>query len=561
MMAPRADPGFMPAPKKNMTTYGKASRKKPLPSNRAAPSSEQPSSPMPPSAKGDEDVTRRDVNIDNKPRQHTGGKEASRPAIQASTSTSGERVAPSTAPKASKPNPAMKRKPSQPQSISRPSKKQRSSSPDCSPQPQPAAKTSKQDAKQSLAAAMIAPRSPATPPEDVTMKNAASTMPFSPGTVKTLDTLAVGARKSAAPQKHIPLRPTAKSQIKSGSSAPKADAVPDPLPKATQAPAKPRRRLIDALASQAEASSEDDEEDNDSEQDMEPKNSRRSPAKDELISLDHVSPMPASPGPSRTRVPSRQVTLSTKKPGVKFTYSQQRTVLAEDPFDGLATGDDLLSQPLLPNSQSNLSAFSFDDDDGAATTGAVRSVHELRQAGANNRFADELDDILDRIGKPTPGKPSSMRRSALLDLSQKLRDKSFLRQFRSHSGEATLFRDLGKETDAIAGYALCCILVTLLASSASTHLYHELKTQGISQLLATLLPNELDIAAIAKDRKSNVSKHGQSVLLMTKSAILELDICESPQVAPPQLSPRTLALKCLELILLMYRAATGAVDV
>jgi hypothetical protein len=266
----------------------------------------------------------------------------------------------------------------------------------------------------------------------------------------------------------------------------------------------------------------------------------------------------STPPPSQAEQPSartfhRQAPVS-RKPGPKFTYSQQRTMLAEESLmDIVAFADEEESQKIPPflglgnmAKTSNLSAFSFvDDEDDTTNTGAVQSLHELRQAGANSRFSDEMADILDRIGSPST-KPSSLRRGALLELAQKMKEKSFRLQFRNHSGDGDLFKGLSTERDLVAGYAIVCILTTLLATSLSQLLFVQLQSEGITHLLLLLLEETSDVSAIVKDRKRNVSRNAQATLSTIKDAILKLPIWEP--TSPTLLSPRTLALKALDLL-------------
>ncbi|KAG7289008.1 hypothetical protein NEMBOFW57_005369 [Staphylotrichum longicolle] len=196
---------------------------------------------------------------------------------------------------------------------------------------------------------------------------------------------------------------------------------------------------------------------------------------------------------------------------------------------------------------STINTFSYlDEDDETVNTGAVRSIHELRQAGANSRFADEMDDILDRVGSPS-AKPSSLRRGALLELAQKMKHKDFRQQFRNHSDGGSLFKSLADETDLVSGYAILAIVTTLLAATTSAHLIQQLRAQGLAALLSKHLDNTADITQIVKDRKQNVSRNAQLTMATIKSSLLELPAWKP--VSPTSLSPRTLALKCLDLLM------------
>jgi hypothetical protein len=377
-----------------------------------------------------------------------------------------------------------------------------------------------------------------------------TTAPFSAKTARNLRELSIDSRAPAKTQA-IPLRltrtrtaPSATAIKKAPEPAVKKDKSPD-----RAAPSRPRKRLIDALAAQVEDSSSSEEE--------------------EALSQDVVMSVPSSPPlvlrnsppplvaeqPEARRALQRQISM-TRKPGPKFTYNQQRTMLAED---------SMLDIPSLPNLEeesqsrapflgfgsqtqmSQMSAFSFDDaEDETGNTGAVRGLHELRQSGANIRTSDQMGDILERVGSPS-AKPSSLRRGALLELAQKMKDQSFRRQFRNDRGSGELFKRLAEETDFVAGYAIISILTTLLATSPSQHLIQQLEPQGIASLLLLLIQETSDISVLAKDRKRNVSRAAQTTLSAVKTVVLELPTWEP--ISPTLLSPRTLALKALNLLI------------
>lgn len=393
-------------------------------------------------------------------------------------------------------------------------------------------------------------------PADLPMEDVDNTeTPFSSKTSKTLRELSID-NVTAEKVHSIPFRLTQKRSPRSSGPS-KKPAEPAARKARETKPAVPTRRgkrLIDALAAQVEDSPEQEQ----------------MPSQETPITTRSISPalvLNSSPPASQTEKPKatilhRQVSM-TRKSGPKFTYSQQRTMLAEEALmDIAALADDEESQrkPAYLGlgsmvSTSNLTAVSFvDDEDDTANTGAVRSLHELRQAGANSRFSDEMDDILDRIGSPS-AKPSSLRRGALLELAQKMKQADFRRQFRNHSSDGGLFKGLADEIDLVAGYAIASILTTLLATSLSQRLILQIQSEGISHLLQLLLDESSDISVIAKDRKQNVSRNAQGTLSTIKDSILRLPIWEP--ASPVSLSPRTLALKALDLLM---RHLTGSVS-
>ena len=394
------------------------------------------------------------------------------------------------------------------------------------------------------------------------MKDAASAfMPFSAKTSRTLKNLSVSSKNVGAKKQQIPIRLSVPPQSKAAPKKPsRPPTAPTPSTASTastaptgsqiQRPASQpirKRRLIDTLAAQEveEASSSEDE-----------TSSQRSEGLfSQPAQKSHHSPPPPATVLSQPTTPARPVMVA-KKTGPKFTYSQQRTMLADDDplfssggFSGLddgPAGGALFNFGRLTKS-STINTFSYlDEDDETANTGAVRSIHELRQAGANSRFADEMDDILDRVGSPS-AKPSSLRRGALLELAQKMKHKDFRQQFRNHSDGGSLFRSLPDETDLVSGYAILAIVTTLLAATTSAHLIQQLHSQGLAALISMLLGNTIDITQIAKDRTQNVSRNAQLTITTIKSSVLALPVWEP--FSPTSLSPRTLALKCLDLLM------------
>ena len=323
----------------------------------------------------------------------------------------------------------------------------------------------------------------------------------------------------------------------------------------------PRHRLIDSLVEQA--TGDDDREEDTSEPDQ-------SDIVEAFVSLSN--PVSSSQSVAR-EVPqpaSQSQSQGSQNIGPKFTYSKQRSMLAESDFLKQLELD-MPSQPIQPTlgkksrrgsipSLPKLQSFQEGDDEDSAV--AIKSVHELRQAGANNRFMDEIEDLLDRIGIPA-ATPSSMRRSGLLDIASKIKDKSFTRQFRSHGVEQRLFVHMGREIDVIAGLTMISILMALLAeSNIMPHVVTQLRVQGIARLLIRLLEVQTSISDLAKERKSNLSKVAQSLLSEHVEYLLGLSIWEEaqPKVQPKTISPRTVALKCLELMVRQTREAGNSGD-
>jgi hypothetical protein len=249
--------------------------------------------------------------------------------------------------------------------------------------------------------------------------------------------------------------------------------------------------------------------------------------------------------------------------GPKITYSHQRSILVEQDIPE----DISFSLPLheslpcnrrhnpggsypFPASVRSLHMRGDADEEQACVT--IRTIHELRQAGANRRFIDAMEDLLDRIENP------STRRSGLLDLAQKMEEKDFHHKFFSNGMEHRLYPHLEQERDVISGFLILSLLITLLdLGTTPMAIVHRL--QGMNRLLVHLLDVKDNVIAVAKDRRSNMSKYSQMALSCQVQSLLSLRVWKDLRVESA--SPRTVALRFLELLVRQSRKSsyTGAI--
>lgn len=271
-----------------------------------------------------------------------------------------------------------------------------------------------------------------------------------------------------------------------------------------------------------------------------------------------VSDVPPDPNPTTdtdkpTNLAVGQPTIAAPQaPGPRITYSRQRSMLAEQ--DLLSSIDPSSSQSqdeaaetprrrrgAVPTLLRLHSLDEDDEEDDKQPGGGIRTFHELRQAGANKRFVDEVEDLSERIGVPT--KQPSMRRSGLLDLIGKTHDKTFLKSLISNGIDQRIFLRLGDETDIISGFVIASILVILLNSTASPIATSHLLKQGFSGFISRLLKVDDTITTLSQQRKTNMSKMTQTLLAQEHKNLLEMQIWG--EVQPTRLSPRSVALACL----------------
>ncbi|KID77614.1 uncharacterized protein G6M90_00g095500 [Metarhizium brunneum] len=312
--------------------------------------------------------------------------------------------------------------------------------------------------------------------------------------------------------------------------------------KRTNASSSRRPRLIDALAAQKKSLSPGDDD------------GEREPSLGVEQTSDMRRDFQSQDAGRSIRTPDRRGTTTPANRKVRFTYSQSRRIVSESQtpelFDSPSRAQENELDPLLAETRAISSppadAFAPDDsDDEDNTQPAIKSVHELRRAGANNRFADEMDDLIARIGLPGTSS-ATMRRNALCELVQKLQRKEFMRQFRDHTSRDTVARDIGKEQDIICGFALVSYLLSFLTAGPAPNLLRQLAGDGVGRLLGLLLRVDEDITIIASQKKMNMSRMSKLSVDGVKSILQGLPIWHGYQPVSP--SPRTAALQLMALL-------------
>ncbi|KAM0504843.1 hypothetical protein ACHAP8_002232 [Fusarium lateritium] len=325
-------------------------------------------------------------------------------------------------------------------------------------------------------------------------------------------------------------------------------------------PKKRRPRLIDALAAQrADTESEDSDQET---EEARPLSRSNSGTGTEVETPSQQSQSQSQSQNSQNHSQDSAIwqrnrpAVALKGRRVKYTYGQSRSILSEsssklsEPSQGIGmatTEEELDALLATPPEPINPDPFAMDDDDDMEDDmirPAIKSVHELRRAGANNRFADEMEDLLARIGTPS-STPSSLRRTALLELSQRLQRKEFISQFRDHATRDKVAANIGQEKDVISGFALSAVLVTFLNFSPAAHLLQQLVSDGLGELLSVLLrvPEDIDEIAAGKMRLSKTTRNS---LHEVKNNLTKLNVWYGRR--SEKLSPQTLALQLLNIV-------------
>ncbi|KAF2452313.1 wings apart-like protein regulation of heterochromatin-domain-containing protein [Lineolata rhizophorae] len=255
-------------------------------------------------------------------------------------------------------------------------------------------------------------------------------------------------------------------------------------------------------------------------------------------------------------IPGKDATLTNVGP--RITYAKQRSYLEEEtlekallldgpvpPVNGLGGGPD---QGAKAASQSQ-SLFS-QDEDLEDSQGQIRSVHELRAAGGNKRFIDEVDAVMEDMESKGAGS-LSRRRSAIMELCSKLEDEKFAKRFLDHAFDRRICKSLTGTTDEILGFAAAVVIILLIQADAPALCIQGMYETGLLDVLLAMLDVDKHITRVAKERRVNMSKMAQSSL--AEFADMVKDFVDWDVDDPPDMSPRNVALKAIDALLMKLR--------
>lgn len=275
-------------------------------------------------------------------------------------------------------------------------------------------------------------------------------------------------------------------------------------PRATSSTTPKRRRLVDQLDTAGTSESEDVRMEGNSPM------LRRSTATPKKPATQPPGESPMKPTLSRQSSQQseskQQGTLKARKYGKQRSHlsdmvgglSSQSQDSAQRSFDDPEPQVDALvnSQP----SQFDFENPSDDDDDDVGVQ--LKSIHELRQAGAVNRNDRDLESLLDDIQSTS----KSARIAGLMQLVRKSQEQAFKRHVLDHGKISRLVECARSDLDLLSASMMCIAFWALTHSESATgHILTQIY-QGLLRLPATLIKESRPMAAIAKDRSENLSK-------------------------------------------------------
>lgn len=278
-----------------------------------------------------------------------------------------------------------------------------------------------------------------------------------------------------------------------------------------------------------------------------------------LAAQDHIHVVPGTARPA----------LLQQCGALKVTYARERSFLTDDDvsqpgcFDSATTNELVLDARRQRRAVRDVTNFqkleilAGDLDEVSDYQGsAMRSIHELREAGGNARVFSEMEAILDDIDEASAS-GSTVKRSKLLELAIKLQELPFCRLFGDQGLDQRIFDHLVPTKDILVDTLVATIVLSLLAGSGSTLKLHQWRVSRITTFMIRLLDRNQDLILFTENRTVNISRVAQTQFKILWDLLLKSTTWRVGR--PTVLTPRVIALQCLEYIVRRIRE-TGYVD-
>ncbi|KAJ0423368.1 wings apart-like protein regulation of heterochromatin-domain-containing protein [Aspergillus carlsbadensis] len=233
----------------------------------------------------------------------------------------------------------------------------------------------------------------------------------------------------------------------------------------------------------------------------------------------------------------------------RVTYSRQRSFL-----------NDLIgATPSGPPSGSNGAKLDPDreprglfashtppeDEDGNSNK-AVRSIHELRQAGDNARFREIVDSIFEDIEDQYNS--ISGRCCSIADLCHKLHNAGFAHRFSEQGFDERLVNCIAISPNIVWISLAFSAFRLIIVGGRASRVFTESLWASILDHSPILLNKEDDLLVLAREPLQGLSKTAQTAISGLWPHLLPATLSQSPRM-----SPRLLALECIKSALKLLR--------
>ncbi|KKK26727.1 hypothetical protein ARAM_000309 [Aspergillus rambellii] len=233
----------------------------------------------------------------------------------------------------------------------------------------------------------------------------------------------------------------------------------------------------------------------------------------------------------------------------KVTYSRQRSFLNDASSIPEMESHGIQTSSICETStgaRHSLTSHLSREEDENSNSKAVRSIHELRQAGDNARFRETIDSIFEDIEDTYNS--ASGRCCGFAQLCLRLSEPQFVRRFSEEGFEERLAKCTQDGLDIISTSLALGAYKLILANGPSSHILAGSLWPQILHLSLSVLDTEDGILYLAKEPRLGMSKTAQASVRSLQPHFLSV-----VDVSPPNISPCILALECIMASLLDFR--------
>ena len=247
-----------------------------------------------------------------------------------------------------------------------------------------------------------------------------------------------------------------------------------------------------------------------------------------------------------------------QNPGPKVTYAAGHRTVLQEPSDTIFESTMIAGDTLLTKSKrnrqlpcpANYAQRVLDDEDVDEPQNSMKSIHELRKAGVNQRLSRQTEALLDDVESSSS---LPQQRLALTELIKGLQSPSSVRQFLEFDYETRLMNALETNSDEIICFLLSTIFLLTSNDSTSHVMLEQSFRERIVDFLSNCLSNDKDVQELLQIRKFSISKDLRKQVQSICQYIMELSVWGSPR--PRRLTCQLVCLQCLESIVRKTREA------
>jgi hypothetical protein len=231
------------------------------------------------------------------------------------------------------------------------------------------------------------------------------------------------------------------------------------------------------------------------------------------IDPTHDSKHPALTSASFADVSSSMKVSKVPDESFRFTYAKERSHLSDmvDEIEQLKSTQALNLEATVPVNSSNLlrpeaiASQDLEDSDDASAASVVKSIHELRQAGINNRFERDMETLFEDL-EPRSSPSKALKVQALLQLNQQLKGANFARQFVEAGLTRRLARCAQLDTDTVSAVLTTFALSEVFPLDRVSPGDLLSAFQALVRLAPGMLIQTQPFHKVVIDRKQNLSK-------------------------------------------------------